>query len=140
MSQSGLHDQLAELRARVNELERQAATDELTGLLNRRAFYQRLSGESRRASRYSRSLALVLFDLDGFKALNDAQGHPAGDHALQLLAGAFRSQARAGDVLARLGGDEFAVLAPDTDAAAACRWLTACVALPPMLWWRRIFP
>ena len=100
-------------------LRREAATDGLTGLLNHRAFYERLEAERRRALRHERPLALAVFDLDGFKGLNDSRGHPAGDRALQTVAQAFTLQARAGDVVARLGGDEFAVIAPDTDAGAA---------------------
>jgi diguanylate cyclase (GGDEF)-like protein len=119
MTEQDLRAEVAALRAEVQVLRRQAMTDGLTGLLNRRAFYARLGAEYRRAARYSRPLALVLFDLDGFKALNDERGHLIGDRALRVLAGAFGEHARAGDALARLGGDEFAVIAPDTDAAAA---------------------
>ena len=121
MTERDLHAENAALRDEVQELRRQAMTDGLTGLLNHRAFYARLGEECRRAARHSRPLALVLFDLDDFKSLNDDRGHVAGDRALQVLAGAFGEHARAEDTLARLGGDEFAVIAPDTDAAAALR-------------------
>ena len=119
MSGRDLHAENAALRAEVEELRRQATTDGLTGLLNHPAFYSRLGAERQRAARHARSLALVLFDLDAFKLLNDAHGHPVGDRALRLVGHTFSEQARAGDAPARLGGDEFAVIAPDTDAAAA---------------------
>ena len=96
-------------------LQQQASTDGLTGLLNQRAYHERLAAERRRARRYRRPLALAVFDLDGFKGVNDAHGHPAGDLVLQTVARAFADGARAGDVPARIGGDEFAVIAPDTD-------------------------
>ena len=121
MSERDLYAENAALRAEVEELRREAMTDGLTGLLNHRAFYSRLGAERQRAARHSRSLALVLFDLDAFKSLNDAHGHPVGDRALRLVARSLTEQARAGDALARLGGDEFAVIAPETDAAAALR-------------------
>jgi diguanylate cyclase (GGDEF)-like protein len=121
MTERDLHAENVALRDEVQGLRRQAMTDGLTGLLNHRAFYARLGEECRRAARHSRPLALVLFDLDDFKSLNDDRGHMAGDRALQVLAGAFGEQARAEDTVARLGGDEFAVIAPDTDAAAALR-------------------
>jgi diguanylate cyclase (GGDEF)-like protein/putative nucleotidyltransferase with HDIG domain len=121
MSGPNLDAEVAALRAEVEELRRQAMTDGLTGLLNHPAFYTRLGVERQRAARHARSLALVLFDLDAFKALNDGHGHPVGDRALRLVADSFSEQARAGDAPARLGGDEFAVIAPDTDAAAALR-------------------
>ena len=100
-------------------LQQQATCDGLTGLLNHRAYYERLDAERRRALRHGRPLALAVFDLDGFKAVNDAHGHQAGDRVLQTVARAFAEGARAGDAPARVGGDEFAVIAPDTDATDA---------------------
>jgi diguanylate cyclase (GGDEF)-like protein len=95
---------------------REALTDELTGLANRRALLRRveeLSGEGT-------ALALALLDLDKFKEVNDALGHAAGDDLLRLVAGRLQTVLRPGDVLGRLGGDEFAVLAPmDADAPLA---------------------
>ena len=86
MSERDLHAENVALREEVQELRRQAMTDGLTGLLNHRAFYARLGEECRRAARHSRPLALVLFDLDDFKSLNDDRGHVAGDRALQVVA------------------------------------------------------
>lgn len=98
------------------ELHRQADTDGLTGLLNHRAFQERLQEERRRAQRHRRPLALCMFDLDGFKLVNDTHGHQTGDRVLRSVAEALVACRRAGDVLARIGGDEFAVIAPDTNA------------------------
>jgi diguanylate cyclase (GGDEF)-like protein len=98
----------------------QATSDPLTGLLNHRAFQQRVENEVRRAQRYERPLALVLLDLDHFKSINDAYGHQAGDAALMQAAHLLEEGARAGDVLGRIGGDEFALLLPETLAEGAC--------------------
>ena len=102
-----------------SRLQRRATTDGLTGLLNHRAFYERLAAERHRALRHQRPLALAVFDIDGFKGLNDGRGHQAGDLALQTVSRALTSHARAEDVAARLGGDEFTLITPDADAAAA---------------------
>ena len=90
----------------------QATSDPLTGLLNHRAFQERVESEVGRAQRYGRPLALVLLDLDYFKCINDAYGHQAGDAALMQAARLLEAGARAGDVLGRIGGDEFALTAP----------------------------
>jgi diguanylate cyclase (GGDEF)-like protein len=103
----------------ADRLARLATTDSLTGLLNARAFDQRLRQEVARAARYGGPLALFVIDLDGLKRINDHQGHQAGDRALQSVASAIRHELREIDVAARLGGDEFGVLAPRTDETAA---------------------
>jgi len=106
-----------EVRA-YHEVKEQALTDELTGLPNRRALFE----ESRRVlegTTARRPAALLLFDLDGFKVVNDSLGHHAGDHLLRQIGPRLRPALRAGDVLARLGGDEFAVLLPDAELAEA---------------------
>jgi diguanylate cyclase (GGDEF)-like protein len=87
--------------------------DALTGLLNRRAYEERLPVEIARASRYAWPLSLCLIDLDGFKALNDTLGHPAGDQALRQVA-ALIDESRLSDDGFRIGGDEFALLMPKT--------------------------
>jgi diguanylate cyclase (GGDEF)-like protein len=94
----------------VNELRFLADHDPLTRLLNRRAFVDRLDGEVGRARRYGRTFALVLCDLDGFKELNDRDGHLAGDEALQRFAQTLESALRKGDEVFRIGGDEFALV------------------------------
>ncbi|HZP97461.1 MAG TPA: diguanylate cyclase [Candidatus Limnocylindria bacterium] len=107
---------LAEQRA---EIERLAVTDGLTGLLNRRSFDEHLALEIDRAIRLRYALTVALVDLDGFKKLNDSQGHLAGDEALRRVAAALKSAVRGSDVLARYGGDEFAVIQPGCDAGVA---------------------
>ncbi len=109
-----------DLRSRVDR-------DPLTGLLNHRAFYQRLEQELERAARSGRPLTVMMLDLDDFKALNDSSGHLAGDTALRRTGEALRSVCRAGDVAARLGGDEFGLILPDAadSGAAAARVLAA---------------
>jgi diguanylate cyclase (GGDEF)-like protein len=104
----------------------QATSDPLTGLLNHRAFQQRVENEVRRAQRYDRPLALVLLDLDHFKGINDAYGHQAGDAALMQAASILGGDARAGDVLGRIGGDEFALLLPETGSEGACAIAQRC--------------
>ncbi len=101
------------------ELQRQATTDDLTGLLNHRAFQERLQEEFARATRHGRPLSLVMFDLDGFKLINDLHGHEAGNRVLQVVGQSLQQHGRRGDVAARIGGDEFAVIAPEADAAEA---------------------
>jgi diguanylate cyclase (GGDEF)-like protein len=92
--------------------------DALTGLPNRRAYEERLRHELARARRYKKPLALCLFDLDGFKGVNDELGHPAGDEILRAVADAIRAT-RAADEGFRIGGDEFAILLPETTARGA---------------------
>jgi diguanylate cyclase (GGDEF)-like protein len=88
-------------------------TDALTGLFNRRAYEERRVVEAARSARYGHPLALCLFDLDGFKAVNDRYGHPAGDEVLQGVAEVIDSSRLTDDAF-RIGGDEFAVLMPQT--------------------------
>ena len=107
------------LAARVEELQTQATTDPLTGLSNRRHFEQELEVELKRAKRTSKPVALMVLDFDGFKEINDAQGHPFGDQILRSAAEALLETVRATDVLARVGGDEFAFILPETDATRA---------------------
>ena len=103
-----------ELRV-LREVRQQAVTDHLTGLPNRRA----LEAAMDRLMRGGGQAALILLDLDGFKAVNDALGHRAGDELLRRLGQRLRPALRPGDLLFRLGGDEFAVLLPDAPADAA---------------------
>ena len=79
-------------------LQRRATTDGLTGLLNHRAFYERLAVERHRALRHRRPMAFAVFDIDGLKGLNDTRGHQAGDLALRTVSGALASHARAEDL------------------------------------------
>ena len=106
----------ARLRAALAATEAVARTDALTGLPNRRGLYEQLRTALARADRNGGAIALLLCDLDRFKGVNDAHGHPAGDHLLQLVAARLRNAAGAGSTIARLGGDEFALVVP-LDAA-----------------------
>jgi diguanylate cyclase (GGDEF)-like protein len=102
------------------ELAKQARTDGLTGLANRIAFDGALQSEWGRAAREERSLAVLLIDVDHFKAYNDRYGHPAGDECLARVGRIVRREARRpGDFVARYGGEEFIVLLPDTDLNGA---------------------
>ncbi len=98
---------------RVEQYERLAVTDELTGLDNRRAFAQVGEREVGRARRYQRPLSLILFDIDHFKAVNDSHGHLIGDYVLKVLTGLVKRTTRATDVVCRYGGEEFIVLMPE---------------------------
>lgn len=103
-----------------DKLSREATTDALTGLANRRVFQSRLKTEVERAHRYGRSLSLVLLDVDHFKRVNDLHGHHAGDAVLIELARRLQDQVREGELIARVGGEEFAWLMPETDERHAC--------------------
>lgn len=96
----------------------EALKDPLTGLLNHRAFQERLAEELRRAERGGYPVALVAIDLDDFKAINGA-GHAVGDEALRAVAAALRGELRAGDVCGRVGGDEFMLALIDADVGTA---------------------
>ena len=111
----------AEQRLRES-LEREqllARTDGLRGLINRRHFVELAEHECAVALRYGLPLALVLFDIDGFKKINDSLGHLAGDEILQEVARRASEQLRSADVLARYGGEEFIVLVPGCTAQDA---------------------
>ena len=110
---------LAEVRG-LYEVERDLSrTDALTGLLNRRAFVERLEHERARQSRFPRPVTLAYLDIDNFKSVNDARGHAAGDRLLIPTAHAMSDAVRTIDSAGRLGGDAFALLLPETDAEAA---------------------
>jgi diguanylate cyclase (GGDEF)-like protein len=101
------------------EVRRQATTDELTNLVNRRRFIEALETELDRAKMFDSPVSVVLADLDDFKRINDDHGHHGGDRALTSFGQLLQEQVRDFDVAARLGGEEFAVLLPQTTAAAA---------------------
>jgi len=99
---------------RWRDAVRQASTDSLTGLANRRSGRELLEREVRRASRYDRPLSLILFDLDRFKAVNDRYGHAAGDRVLRAVARAAARAVRDTDRVIRWGGEEFVVVCAET--------------------------
>lgn len=124
-------ERTAELRALNRQLERLSRTDELTGLLNRRSFEERLAEEELRRQRSGRPVTVVIVDLNGLKRINDQQGHAAGDAALVATATVLQTSARGSDVVARLGGDEFGLVLTETGEAGAeqfCRRLLAAAA------------
>lgn len=110
------NDQLEEA---ITKLETMASTDPLTGVANRRAFNQSLERRFAEASRYDQDLACVMIDLDGFKSLNDALGHQAGDDLLRRTARILEANCRRSDIAGRFGGDEFVILLPETDLSTS---------------------
>ena len=100
-------------------VRRQAVTDELTDLANRRRFMEVLHQEVARAARFDQPLALVLFDLDYFKQINDQYGHQVGDEVLRATAAVIRGRVRETDLPARVGGEEFGVILSGTDVQGA---------------------
>lgn len=111
---------MAEQQDRITKLEQQVTLDELTGLLNRRGFFDAFMKEMDRTARgYSAGGLLILVDLDNFKLINDTYGHPAGDAALRLVGKTLGGSSRAMDACARLGGDEFVLLLANTEREKA---------------------
>jgi two-component system, cell cycle response regulator len=120
---------------RFREARQLADLDALTGLHNRRYFHETLNREVARAHRYGRRLALVVFDLDDFKAINDRIGHLAGDGVLAEVAERVRSVVRSADVACRVGGDEFGIILPEStlaDAEQLSHRMQAAVASRPI--------
>lgn len=101
------------------KMARLATTDSLTGLANRRAFFDRTDSARMLAARTRQPVALMMLDLDHFKSLNDRYGHAAGDDALCLFAATAQTTLREHDIMGRLGGEEFALLLPGTDLEGA---------------------
>jgi diguanylate cyclase (GGDEF)-like protein len=114
-----LRAEVAERQRLAEELKRMAATDELTGLANRRHYLDLSSQEIKRARRLNKPLTVCVLDVDHFKHINDNHGHAVGDAALRAVAEACRDSLREMDILARFGGEEFTITLPDTDALAA---------------------
>ncbi|MEG0222879.1 MAG: diguanylate cyclase [Comamonas sp.] len=108
-----------ELQHANQELERQASSDPLTGLLNRRGFDARLATAVALAQRSGRPLSVITIDVDHFKRVNDTYGHEVGDNVLRTLAQQLKTRLRASDAVARLGGEEFIVLLADTAPVTA---------------------
>jgi diguanylate cyclase (GGDEF)-like protein len=114
-----LHRHQAQLMMRVSELKEMASRDEMTGLHNRRHFYEAAEQELTRAQERRDTLALLIMDLDGLKGINDEYGHGVGDVIITNLSHAIMKHIRTTDVAARLGGDEFGVVMPGADKRGA---------------------
>jgi diguanylate cyclase (GGDEF)-like protein len=117
----GLRRELETMRVLLEEAERNADRDQLLPLLNRRAFVRELSRTIALKGRYRTPASLIYFDLNGFKAVNDAHGHAGGDAALLNFARVLTANVRDSDCVGRLGGDEFGVLLSHADQAQAHR-------------------
>lgn len=121
----------ASVAERAEWMERLAHIDPLTGLANRRTFDRVLQLELARAARQQTEVAVTIFDIDAFRAANDAAGHAAGDDILRAVAAVIAEQVRLVDTVARIGGDEFVVVAPGNGGpAVAERVIRAIQALP----------
>ncbi|MCO5978151.1 GGDEF domain-containing protein [Ideonella oryzae] len=116
-----LRHQAAELKLALARNQELATRDVLTGLTNRRAMLEQMAIAAREIERHGQPLALVLFDLDHFKQINDSRGHAAGDRVLQRFGEVALAEIRAGDVLARWGGEEFLLMLPRTGLEEAWR-------------------
>lgn len=114
-----VQDRTAALSAANRQLQELAVTDPLTGLLNRRALFDLMRREMDRERRHRHGLALIVFDIDRFKEVNDRHGHAAGDLVLQHVAATTGRMIRGTDAMARYGGEEFVLVAPETDEAGA---------------------
>lgn len=112
------------LRKLTGELRLVARTDALTGVANRRAFYERAALELSRSRRFHEMVTVAYVDVDDFKLINDELGHEAGDDLLRSVAATFLHRVRTTDLVARLGGDEFALLLPATGSEAALALLS----------------
>lgn len=121
----------------IESLEKDAMTDMLTGLSNRRVFDDELRKSIAFVKRYKRRSALMFVDVDAFKSINDQFGHLAGDHALKLIADILKQNTRPTDIVSRLGGDEFAVILNEVDSSydvtARARELESIVARTPLV-------
>jgi diguanylate cyclase (GGDEF)-like protein len=118
IEQKRADEQILELNA---QLERLAMMDELTGLMNRRAFFIQGAKEISRTKRHQTALSLLMLDVDNFKAVNDQYGHETGDRVLQHVSHKIVENVREMDMVARMGGEEFSVLLPNTVAEDAVK-------------------
>jgi len=137
-----LRSELDQAKRRVDHLEHLADRDTLTPLLNRRAFVRELSRIMSYSERYQASNAVLYFDVDGLKQINDTYGHSAGDAALAHVAGVLVRHVRASDVVGRLGGDEFGVILVQADLKEAhekAQQLAAAIRSEPALWQGKTF-
>jgi diguanylate cyclase (GGDEF)-like protein len=134
---------ISELKHLEQRLREQAMTDALTGVTNRRSFYEAINSELARVLRFDSSASLLMLDLDHFKQVNDRFGHAGGDEVLRHFCHLAQQRLRSSDLLGRLGGEEFAILLPGTDLAGAARFaeeLCSLVAATPGRCGKQIIP
>jgi diguanylate cyclase (GGDEF)-like protein len=134
----GFFHDLTSRKELEEELRRQAITDSLTGLFNRRHFHTVLTAEVGRCRRYNHPLSLAFCDLDRFKPVNDTFGHHEGDNILRFVAATCKGTFRSTDITFRLGGDEFAVILVETDIRHAAHSLERMRRTFNTLWPKRM--
>jgi diguanylate cyclase (GGDEF)-like protein len=106
------------------QLKQLATTDSLTGILNRRSFFESAEIQFDRFKRYKERFSFVIIDIDNLKRINDTYGHPAGDHSILLLTDTINAEKRSSDMIGRLAGDEFGIILPNTSAGRTLDVLT----------------
>lgn len=132
-----LREELEQAKRRMSHLEELADRDTLTPVLNRRAFVRELSRVMSFAERYGATSAVIYFDVNNLKQINDSYGHAAGDAALTHVASVLTSNIRESDIVGRLGGDEFGVIlvqADPTEAQTKATLLGEAIVARPLLW------
>ncbi|MBR1177663.1 GGDEF domain-containing protein [Bradyrhizobium sp. KB893862 SZCCT0404] len=135
-----LYQRSIELKAAYRRIEELAELDELTGSYNRRCIMRMLDSEIEKSRQASTSCAIALIDLDWFKRINDAHGHPIGDEVLRTFAITIFANIRPADCFGRYGGEEFLLLLPDTEAEAASRMLERLRSIVADLDWSAFSP
>lgn len=115
----GISTDISEIHSLKEELEVQATTDHLTGLFNRRFFFDLARRTFSESERHKYPLSIIMLDIDLFKKINDTHGHPVGDIIIKFVSLLVRGMLRKEDILARVGGEEFAILLPNTNIEAA---------------------
>lgn len=115
----GISTDISEIHSLKEELEVQATTDHLTGLYNRRFFFELAKRTFSESQRHNNPLSIIMMDIDFFKKINDKYGHPVGDIIINVISSQSRSLLRKEDIISRVGGEEFAILLPNTDMKSA---------------------
>ena len=113
------HSVMTELKRDMERIRKEAITDGLTGLANRKAFDEQISRLCREAEKNNDIFSLIMIDIDHFKAFNDTYGHQVGDQVLRLVAMTLVNEVKGQDMAARYGGEEFAIVLPGTNVNAA---------------------